>query len=139
MDISYSDFISVEVYNELRASAGWLPILPEQAQAGLDGSACVVVAYCGARAVAMARVLWDGGYAALLKDVLVLPDFQGQGIGAALVERIVEFLRKQLRPGWSITVDVMSAVGKERFYEKMGFVERPHSKRGAGMDRVLYG
>ena len=73
MNIVYTNTISVEDYNALRVWAGWPVIHPEQAQAGLLGSAFIVAANDGGNTVGVARLVWDGGYAALIKDVLVLP------------------------------------------------------------------
>jgi len=134
MSITYTNGISVQDYNMLRASAGWLNIHPEQAEAGLKGSALVITAKNGKRTVGAARLVWDGGYAALIKDVLVLPEYQGQGIGTAMMMQIMDYLRGNLKPGYGIQIDLMSAKGKEAFYEKFGFTARPRENRGAGMD-----
>ena len=137
MNITYTHKISVEDYNALRISAGWMVINPEQAQAGLDGSAFIIAANDGRKIVGMARLVWDGGYAALIKDVLVLPEYQGKGIGKHLMEQIISYLKEQMKSGWGIAIDLMSAIGKEEFYEKFGFVSRPRNNRGAGMDMWL--
>lgn len=139
MNIVYINDISVENYNMLRASAGWMTIHPEQAEAGLKGSALVIAAKDGDKTVGTARLVWDGGYAALIKDVLVLHEYQGQGIGAAMLDQIIAFLKSKLNPGYSIQVDLMSARGKEGFYEKFGFSVRPRESRGAGMDLLITG
>jgi len=135
--IVYSNVISVEDYNRLRMSAGWKTIEPEQARAGLDGSAFVIAAKDGDLAVGTGRLVWDGGYGALIKDVLVLPEYQNMGIGTEIMERILSFLRQRMKPGWSVSVDLMAASGKEGFYEKFGFAARPRENRGAGMDLWL--
>jgi GNAT superfamily N-acetyltransferase len=137
MTITYTNKISTEDYNALRLSAGWMVINPEQAQAGLDGSAFVIVANNGDKTVGVARLVWDGGYAALVKDVLVLPEYQGRGIGTAMMDMIIEYLKSRMKPGWGVSVDLMSAIGKESFYGKFGFTERPRKNRGAGMDLWL--
>jgi len=132
--ITYTNCIFVDDYNFLRASAGWQTIHPEQAEAGLLGSAFIVAAKDGNLTVGTARLVWDGGYAAFIKDVLVLPEYQGQGIGTAMVTKILDYLKSSLKPGYSVQVDLMSAKGKEGFYEKLGFTARPCENRGAGMD-----
>jgi len=137
MNIAYTNNISVEDYNALRLSAGWMTINPEQAQAGLDGSAFIVAANDGDKVVGTARLVWDGGYAALIKDVLVLPEYQGKGIGKHMMEQIISYLKQQMKPGWGIAVNLMAATGKEGFYEKFGFFSRPRNNRGAGMDMWL--
>ena len=137
MNIIYSNKISVEDYNALRISAGWMAINPEQAQAGLNGSTYIIAANDGGKTIGVARLVWDGGYAALIKDVLVLPDYQGNGIGKHMMEQMISYLKEQMKPGWGIFVDLMTAIGKEAFYEKFGFVARPLNNRGAGMDMWL--
>jgi GNAT superfamily N-acetyltransferase len=137
MNITYTNKISVDDYNALRLSAGWMAINPEQAQAGLNGSTYIIVANDGDKTVGVARLVWDGGYAALIKDVLVLPDYQGKGIGKHMMEQMISYLKEQMKPGWGISVDLMAAIGKEGFYEKFGFVSRPRNNRGAGMDMWL--
>jgi len=139
MGIVYTNEISVAHYNALRQSAGWQTIHPVQAADGLNGSALLVAAYDGARAVGVARLVWDGGYAALVKDVLVLPEYQGQGIGTEMMQQILQFLRSKLQPGYLLQIDLMAAIGKEGFYEKLDFEARPRSNRGAGMDLWLRG
>lgn len=135
--ITYKNDISVADYNALRISAGWREIHPEQAAAGFAGSALIVPAQDGDKTAGTARLVWDGGYAALIKDVLVLPEYQGKGIGTAMVQQLLAYLQNQMKPGWSVSVDLMSAMGKENFYKKLGFASRPRENRGAGMDMQL--
>jgi GNAT superfamily N-acetyltransferase len=139
MEITYTNIISVEDYNMLRTFAGWGKIHPEQAEARLKGSAFIIAARDGQCTVGTARLLWDGGCSALIKDVLVLPEYQGQGIGTAMMTQIMDFLYSNLKPGYSIQIDLMAAQGKEGFYEKFGFAVRPRGKRGAGMDLWIKG
>ena len=137
VNFTYGNTFSVEDYAFLRASAGWRALHPEQAKAGIDGSAFLVAALDGEKTVGIARLIWDGGYGALIKDVLVLPEYQGKGIGKEMVKRILGFLENQLKPGYGIAVDLMAAKGKEGFYEQFGFASHPNEHRGAGMELWL--
>jgi Predicted acetyltransferase len=139
MKIIYTNTISAEDYNMLRVSAGWDEINPEQAVAGLAGSAFVTVAKYGDKTVGVARLVWDGGYGALVKDVLVLPEYQGLGIGTEMMKQVLSFLKEKCKPDWKICIDLMTAEGKEGFYEKFGFAARPRDRRGAGMDMWITG
>jgi GNAT superfamily N-acetyltransferase len=134
MNILYKNNISVKDYNSLRKSAGWMEINEEQAQSGLLGSAFLIAAYDNDKAVGVARLVWDNGSSALIKDVLVLPEYQHMGIGTAMMEKILNFLNSKMKPGWMIAIDLMAAVGKEEFYEKFGLSSRPRDNRGSGMD-----
>jgi len=137
MNITYTNTISVEDYNILRVSAGWGEVNSEQAQSGIDGSTFIVAAKDDAKTIGTARLLWDRGNSALIKDMLVLPEYQGMGIGTEMMKRILSYLDENMKPGWGVSIDLMSAIGKETFYEKFGFVKRPRDRRGAGMDLWL--
>ncbi|WP_322174066.1 GNAT family N-acetyltransferase [Acutalibacter caecimuris] len=132
--LQYRNAISTEDYCRLRAAVGWSPIPPEQAGAGLAGSACVVGCYDGEKAVGSARLLWDGGYEAHLTNVMVLPAYQGLGIGTSMVERCMLFLRLRLRPGWRFKVHLRASGGTSGFYEQFGFTAAPGESAGQAMD-----
>ena len=77
------------------------------------------------KAVGVARLLWDGGYIAFLSDVIVDPEYQRQGIGKNLVESIIGRIKADMKPGYKVKICLLAAKGKEPFYEKLGFAERP--------------
>ena len=137
--ITYTDTITVEDYNNLRASVGWQPLVPKQAAAGLQGTAFLVAALEGSRTVGMARLICDGGYIAFLADVIVLPDYQGQGIGRAMMERVMTYVRGQMKEGWRVLAALVAAPGKETFYEKFGFMTLHGDAAGTGMLQWLKG
>jgi predicted N-acetyltransferase YhbS len=83
--------------------------------------------------VGCARIFWDKGYIAYLADVMVKPAYQGQGIGKKLVEECICYIDRQLKEGWRIKIVIVSAKGKEPFYERFGFEVRPNENDGAGM------
>jgi GNAT superfamily N-acetyltransferase len=79
----------------------------------------------------MGRIVGDQGFIYFIADVIVLPEFQGQGIGAMIMGSIIGYLRAHAPEHAYITL--MAAKGKERFYEKFGFFTRPTEKHGHGM------
>ena len=135
--IQYNSTITSEEYMELRRKVGWCEFPLEEAQAGIDNSYMVLCARDEGKAVGVMRLLWDGGYIAFLSDVIVDPKYQGQGIGAALVRGAIERIKKDMKPGYKVKFNLMSAKGKEGFYEKFGFKERPNEECGAGMDQWI--
>lgn len=135
--IVYNNTLSVEEYCELRESVGWTTMVKEQAQSGLNNSDFIVAGREEENIVGCARVFWDKGYIAYLADVMVKPEFQKQGIGKSLVNECIQYLKKQLKIGWRIKIVIVSAKGKELFYEKIGFEARPNEHDGAGMQMWL--
>ena len=135
--IHYEAFITSEEYMELRRKVGWCEFVLEEAQAGIDNAYMVICVRDEDKAVGVARLLWDGGYIAFLADVIVDPEYQGQGIGKKLVESIVDRVKSDMKPGYKVKICLLAAKGKEPFYEKLGFSERPNDKLGAGMDQWI--
>ncbi len=139
MNLIYTDSIAPADFMRLRNIVGWSPIAMEQVENGLRHTAKLVCVKDGEAVVAMARILWDGGYQAQLADVMVLPEYQRQGIGRQMVTRLLGWLQAQLKPGWRVKLNLSAAEDKEPFYEKFGFRRRPYEGVGCGMDQWLEG
>jgi GNAT superfamily N-acetyltransferase len=118
-------------YNRLRGMVGWGVYEREVAERALPNSLYCVCALTEAMVVGMARVVGDGGLVYYVQDVIVLPDFQRQGIGTAMMNRIMGYV--QSHASENSIVGLMAAKGRETFYERYGFVKRPNEKLGCGM------
>ncbi len=120
-----------EEYNWLREQVGWRTHPAEVIRMALPNSLYGVCAYQAGRLVGMARVIGDGGLVYYIQDVIVVPECQRQGIGAKMMDRVMEYIRAHAHQ--NMIVGLMSAKGKEAFYEKYGFTVRPTDGLGAGM------
>lgn len=78
--------ITPEEYLAMRAAVGWSVFPVEQAIAGLSNSYVWCIRDEG-RPIAIGRAIWDHGYVIYIADVIVLPEYQGQGLGHAPVAR----------------------------------------------------
>ena len=87
--IRYGEFITPEEYMELRKMVGWVEFPIEQARACIDKAYMILCARDNEKAIGVVRLLWDGGYIAFLSDVIVDPEYQGQGIGKKLVDSCI--------------------------------------------------
>ena len=132
--LCFCNYLSTEDYRRLRSSVGWAPLMKEQAQSCLENSDFIVSCRENSETVGCARIFWDKGYIAYLADVMVMPKYQGQGIGKTLVSECIKYIDSQLKEGWRIKIVIVSAKGREQFYEKLGFQTRPNDKDGAGMN-----
>ena len=131
--LEYTNKLSTTEYCQLRCAVGWQAIAEEQAQSGLAHSDFIIACRDDDQIVGCARVFWDKGYIAYLADVMVKPEYQKQGIGKRMVGECISFIDRQLKDGWRIKIVIVSAKGKEPFYEKLGFKPRPNVDDGAGM------
>ncbi|WMJ88281.1 GNAT family N-acetyltransferase [Anaerocolumna sp. MB42-C2] len=133
MNITLNHTISVKDYNMLRKAVNWLTLEEEQARRGIDNTYYSVCAIDGDKTIGMARVISDGGYVVYIADVIVLPEYQGKGVGQLIMEDVMKYIYEVISDGAPVMVNLMSAFSRESFYEQFGFVKRPTKEVGAGM------
>ena len=129
--------LSPELYLCLYRSVGWDAPGLDQIKKALEGSLATFCACDGDMPVGMARLMGDGGMSFYIKDFAVLPDYQGQGVGRALMNATESWIKEQLQPGWAVSLELISSKGRESFYEHHGFISRPTSDLGPGMIMFL--
>jgi len=103
----------------------------------LEGSLATFCAYDGDTPVGMARLIGDGGMSYYIKDFAVRPENQGKGIGQMLMNAMECWVKEQLQPGWAVSLELISSKGREPFYEKFGFEQRPCDWDGSGMFKMI--
>lgn len=124
-------------FMRLYQSAGWGCPSEKMVEVSLKNSYATFSVEEDGVIIGMARLLGDGGMAFYLKDFVILPEFQGQRIGRMLLEYVQNYIKGELEEGWKTCFELMSAKGKEDFYKKLGFEERPTEFGGAGMTMML--
>jgi predicted N-acetyltransferase YhbS len=123
-----------EEYILLRSAVGWNLIDENAMVKGVRASTYSVLAKSEGKTVGMGRIVGDGGIIFLLADVIVIPEFQGKGIGKEIMNRIMNWIKTNGAKGSLIWL--FAAEGREGFYEKFGFEKRPADGKGAGMQWV---
>ena len=112
--------LSVEEYISILNTVGWkIPskrLLEKSLKNGINVK-CVI----DKETIGMARFVSDGGYAGLLMDVVVMPKFQGNGYGKLLINSLLDYLKNQLEDDEEMMIQLLSAPGKQSFYNLFGF------------------
>jgi GNAT superfamily N-acetyltransferase len=130
MEIRYTNTTpDRQEYFELFESTGWnreYALSEDALMKSLAKSWCMVSAYEGSRLVGFGRALGDGILHALIVDLIVLPSHQGQGIGCAILAKLVG----RCQEAGIRDVQLFCARGKAGFYQQCGFVERPADAPG---------
>ena len=122
---------SPEEYIQLRLLVGWGIHERNVIAQALPNSLYCVCAYADIEIIGMARIIGDGGIAYYIQDVIIKPQYQRQGIGTALMNKIMEYIR--MYASENTVIGLMAVKGKEPFYEHYGFTVRPNDKMGSGM------
>ena len=120
-----------EEYNQLRQSVGWGIYERDVILQALPSSLYCVCIVKDGEIIGMARIIGDGGIAFYIQDVIVKPDYQRQGIGTQLMDKIMEYIH--IHANNNSVIGLMAAKGKEPFYTRYGFTVRPDDRLGSGM------
>ncbi len=130
MEIKYENGLpDRDEYGALFETTGWnkhYQASPKELDKAISGSWFATSAYHEDQLVGFGRVLSDGVLYALIADLIVIPKYQGKGIGSNLLDQLLDHCRSEgLRIVW-----LFSVPGKMAFYERYGFIRRPEDAQG---------
>lgn len=131
-----SNQLDAELFLLLYTSVGWEPPCKEQVEKALENTIATFVAYDGEKPVGMVRLIGDGGMSFYLKDFAVLPSYQSRGIGRMLLECVEKYIKTAVG-AWAVSLELISTIEAQPFYEKMGFEARPCEWDGPGMFKMI--
>ncbi len=114
------DTLTLKEYKELIDLLGWKKSSDRLIELSLKNSMTEKYVIDN-EIIGMARLVTDGGYAGLIMDVIVKPDYQSQGIGTKMINRLLERVKENLEEGEEVMLQLLAAPGKVDFYKKFGF------------------
>ena len=130
--------ISLEEYLTLREKVGWKKLTDKQATQALANCLYKVKAVDeDGQVVGMGRVVGDGAVVCYIQDLIVIPKVQKLGIGSMIIQKLKAYVEAVREEGSTIMLCLMCAKGREPFYEKHGFIQRPTDTLGPGMIQYL--
>ncbi len=114
-ELSANDFISLweSVWDEAPSF--------DQVKLAMDNTLFRVSIYDDNKLIAMARVIGDKGLNYYIKDVVVIPEYQGKGIGRMLINELLKYINDNGISGTEIFVELCAMPNVIPFYEKLGF------------------
>lgn len=130
------NILAPDEFIRLRVAAGFMEVPYGQAEKALENGLFTVSAYDGENLIGMGRLVGDGSMYWYIQDVAVLPEYQRQGIGSAIVERLISHAQDSLAAPWA-SIGLTARKDKEPFYEKLGFTRLPNDGCGAGMSKRI--
>lgn len=129
---------TVAEYCKLRIGAGLTAKDQLAAEVGLARTLYSVCIEHRGEAIGMGRVIGDGGVFFDVVDIAVMPNHQKKGLGKAIMDAIMSYIRRTARPtAW---ISLMAGPGVEAFYKRYGFITRGADRPGmsfmVGADRA---
>ena len=128
--LTYQEYIS------LRSVVGWNNFSEEQASNSISNSVYNIKVVDDNKTIAMGRLIGDGMYY-LLVDIIVSPEFQGNGIGSKIIDMLLAYVDNKTPIGGRSSVQLIAEKDKEDFYIKKGFKLIPHEFCGSGMRKII--
>lgn len=115
-------------YQKLRMAMGW-PVVDERVvEIGLRAALYSVCLCRDGDIIGCGRVVGDGGIYFYIQDIIVLPEFQGQGWGNRIMEKVMDYIKSHA--GENSFIGLMAAEGVIEFYHRYGFSQRPPDRPG---------
>ena len=123
--------LSAEDFLRLKLATGFRNRPITQVEQALENDLLDVVAVANNEVIGMGRLVGDGVMYWYLQEIIVLPEYQGKGIGTSIVNHLLEYIKNNTSEGDFTCVGLTAAEGKETFYERFGF------KKSNGMNLYI--
>lgn len=114
--------LTAEDFIRLKVSTGFMARPLDQVEKALRNGLFNVSVICDGKVVGMGRLVGDGAMYWYLQEIIVLPEYQGKGIGKIIVNRLIEHIKNTAIPDTCVEVGLTAVKGKEPFYEQFGFI-----------------
>ncbi|MDR3625826.1 MAG: GNAT family N-acetyltransferase [Ignavibacteriaceae bacterium] len=124
----------IDQYFNLFETTGWNKeycLNKDELNLSLSNSYYTVSVYEDNKLVGFGRIVSDGVLHAMVYEMIVDPDYQGEGIGSTILNMMVDkCLENNIRD-----IQLFCARGKKSFYERHGFTVRDSSAPGMQYNR----
>ena len=127
--------VTADEFIKMRQSVGWGHPEKDVISIGLKNTLFSVCVEKDKELVGYGRIIGDGAFALYIQDIIVKPEYQRIGLGIGIMNEIMKYINGNYAKG--TMVGLMAAEGKENFYKKFGFFERPNEGYGAGMIQYI--
>ena len=104
IDYEVTNYITPEEYMEMRRLVEWSAFPLEQAAEGIKNTFILICFRVDGKPVALGRAVSDRGYVVYIADVIVIPEYQGNGLGRKVMEYLMEQIKASMKPGYRVMV-----------------------------------
>jgi len=124
---------AAEQFYDLFETTGWntkYELSKEELFLALKNSWYTISVFDHDQLIGFGRIICDGIVHALILDVIILPERQGEGIGKEVMNKLMAQCKKhKIRD-----IQIFSAKDKAGFYEKLGFEKRKDDSPGMQLE-----
>ncbi len=124
---------NVQEFNLLYDAVGWGAYDEKVSKIALDNTFYSVSIYDDNQIIGYGRLIGDAICFIYIHDIMVKPEYQSQKIGTLIMNKLLEKIKELKKENQSLRVYLGASKGKEKFYEKFGFIKRTDAGLGYGM------
>ncbi len=119
---------TVKEFKSLHTAVGWNNVDDEGTATAIRNSLFGITVLHGDKTVGTGRVIGDGTMYLYIQDIIVIPEYQGKGLGSIIMNAIMDYVASKARS--HTFIGLMAAKDKAGFYVKYGFKERAPNSPG---------
>ena len=124
---------SIEEFNYLYDAVGWGSYDEKVSEKALANTMYSVSVYDDDKIIGYGRIIGDGICFLYIHDVMVIPKYQNKKVGSQIMNKLLEKVNQIKRENPYVRVYLGASKGKEKFYERFGFITREDANLGSGM------
>ena len=124
---------SVKEFNYLYDAVGWGSYDKKVSEKALANTMYSVSVYDDDKIIGYGRIIGDGICFLYIHDVMVTPKYQNKKIGSQIMDKLLEKVNQIKVENPYVRVYLGASKGKEKFYERFGFITREDANLGSGM------
>ena len=124
---------NIDEFNYLYDVVGWGSYDKEISKKALKNNVYSISVYDEDQVIGYGRIIGDGYIFLYIQDVMVSPEYQGKHIGTEIMNKLLNKIKEIKKINPDILVYLGASLGKEKFYEKFGFIKREDYGLGSGM------
>ena len=124
---------NVDEFNYLYDAVGWGSYQKKISEKALTNTIYSVSVYDDDAIIGFGRLIGDGICFLYLHDVMVDPRYQNNKIGTQIMNKLLDKVNQIKLENPYVRVYLGASKGKEKIYEKFGFITREKANLGSGM------
>ena len=124
---------SIEEFNYLYDAVGWGSYDKKVSEKALANTMYSVSVYDDDKIIGYGRIIGDGICFLYIHDVMVIPKYQNKKVGSQIMNKLLEKVNQIKIENPYVRVYLGASKGKEKFYERFGFITREDANLGSGM------
>lgn len=122
--------INVKDFIEIRKLVGWNKLNEDQIKRAIDNSMINISVFDNDTCIGVGRIVGDNVLKGMLTDIMIVPNYQGKGIGKIIVTSLIKELTNMVKDKECFQLEASPTASNREFYIKCGLKYKPDNQDG---------